>query len=79
MENSEYLKSDMEQLNDIGTETVLYWLKEIGCKTTRYNVSSDEEAVKSIKCLEKYLKPRGYMSKEDLKKKLCEFIDMNIF
>ena len=64
--------SEDEVLNEMSSSAVLRWVHECGLN---YTVTDNDEAILALKEVGKYLSPKRYLDKNDLKKEICDFID----
>ena len=64
-----------EVLGEIGYDNIRCWLHNYACGRYDYIVTDNEEAKSALKEVGKYISPKRYLGKEDLKKEICDFID----
>lgn len=80
-EQSEKLNSLLEEcepddiLSEIGEDTVGEWFKKQQGINPHLYLADEDDVIEQIKGVEYFLHPRGYHSKEDIKKDICDFID----
>lgn len=68
--------SDDEILNEFGSSIVASYIRRNKLASRiGDSIHDNEDVVKLIKGIISFLHPRGYLSKEDVKKELCDFID----
>lgn len=51
------------------------YLDDLLC-TTDYTVHTDKQAIKSLKKIIEYIAPFRHLDKEEVKKEICEYIDI---
>ena len=62
-------------LTEIGYDNIASYIKSRKNIDLGKCIGNDEDAIKFIKGICKYLSPRRYLDKEDMKKEICDFID----
>ena len=62
-------------LTEIGYDTIACYIKSRNNVDLGRCIGNDEDAIKMIKGVCKYLAHHRYLDKEDMKKELCDFID----
>lgn len=68
--------SDDEILNELGSSIVASYISRNKIASRIGDcIHDNEDVVKIIKGVISFLRPRGYLSKEDVKKELCDFVD----
>lgn len=65
--------SEDDILNEIGYDNVASWLGCLG--GFKYSIQNNNEALMLVKELGRFLSPRRYLDKNDLKKEISDFID----
>ena len=66
--------SEDDILGEIGYHNVLYWLNSFD-KGLNYAFMDNDDVINGLKSIGKYLSPKRYLDKEDLKKEINDFID----
>ncbi len=68
--------SDDQILAEFGSSILASYVKRNG---SPYSVSDcimdNDDAIKVLKGVVRFIHPNGYLTKDDMKKELCEFID----